>query len=209
MATQLPLMRQNTGHIVTLIESKLLGGTCLNYGCIPTKTLKSSAEAFETVCHAQDFGITTEGSFKIDMPAVISRKNRVSDTLRGGLEKTCAQLKVNVIYGVGKVVSASLVEVTRNDGTVEKVESDSVIIATGSSTLNLPSLPVDHKFILSSDDALELDHVPSSLIIVGGGVIDCELAFTYQALGSKVTLVEGPDRVLLIPSVDEEMSKIF
>lgn len=197
------------GAQVTLIESTWLGGTCLNCGCIPTKTLKASAEAFETVCHAQDFGISIDGSFKIDMPTVINRKKRVTDTLRGGLEKTCAQLKINLIYGVGKVINASLVEVTKNDGSVEKVDSDAVIIATGSSTLNLPNLLIDHKFILSSDDALELDHVPSSLIIVGGGVIGCELAFIYQAFGSKVTLVEGLDRVLPVPSVDEEMSKII
>lgn len=197
------------GAEVTLIESHFLGGTCLNWGCIPTKTLKSSAEAFELVQHAKNFGVVMNESPQIDMEAVIARKDKVSATLRGGLEKTCAQLKVKTIFGVGKVISASLVEVRKEDGTVEQVESDDIIIATGSSILNLPSLPVDHKHILSSDDALELKYVPSSIIIVGGGVIGCELAMIYQAFGSKVTLVEGLDRLIPVPSLDEEMSKLL
>lgn len=197
------------GAEVTLIESHFLGGTCLNWGCIPTKTLKASAEVFELVNHAKDFGVVTSSTAHIDMEAVIARKEKVSATLRGGLEKTCAQLKVKTIFGIGKIMSANLVEATQEDGTIIKIESDVIIITTGSSTLNLPNLPVDHKNILSSDDALELKYVPKSMIIVGGGVIGCELAFIYHTFGSKVTLVEGLDRVIPIPSLDEEMSKIL
>lgn len=169
------------GAEVTLVESALLGGTCLNCGCIPTKTLKASAEALETARRAAEFGLAGTCDLKADMPAIVARKRRVSDTLRGGLEKTCAKLKVRVVTGRGQVISASLVRVTRDDGSVEEIAGDRVIIATGSSTLNLPSLPVDHTHILTSDDALELDHVPSSIIIVGGGVIGTELAFIYRA----------------------------
>ena len=116
--------------------------------------------------------------------------------------------KVRVVYGKAELVSAKLVRVTTAEGT-EEVESDNVIIATGSSPLELPALPVDHARVLSSDDALELQAVPPSLIIVGGGVIGCELAFIYRAFGSKVTVVEGQSRVLPLPSVDEEISRLL
>ncbi len=197
------------GAEVTLVEAAWLGGTCLNCGCIPTKTLKASAEALETARRAAEFGLSGVCELKADMPAVVARKRRVSDTLRGGLEKTCARLKVRVVMGRGQVVSASLVKVTREDGSVEEIAGDKVIIATGSCTLNLPSLPVDHKYILTSDDALELDHVPGSIIIVGGGVIGTELAFIYRAFGSKVTVVEGQTRILPVPGVDKDMSALI
>ena len=197
------------GAEVTLVESALLGGTCLNCGCIPTKTLKASAEALETARRAAEFGLAGTCDLKADMPAIVARKRRVSDTLRGGLEKTCAKLKVRVVTGRGQVISASLVRVRRDDGSVEEIAGDRVIIATGSSTLNLPSLPVDHTHILTSDDALELDHVPSSIIIVGGGVIGTELAFIYRAFGSRVTVVEGQTRILPVPGVDRDMSALI
>lgn len=197
------------GAKVTLIEKKWLGGTCLNCGCIPTKTLKASAEAFEAIHQAKEYGINVEGSATVDMPAVIARKEKVSATLRGGLEKTADLLKVNVIMGTAKVISANLVEVTKEDGSVEKVESDDIIIATGSAPLNLPSLPVDHKYVLSSDDALLLNYVPKTMIIVGGGVIGSELAMVFNTFGTKVTIIEGADRILPVPSLDEELSKIL
>ncbi len=197
------------GAEVTLVESKWLGGTCLNCGCIPTKTLKSSAEALETVRRAQEFGIAGAGEASVDMPAVIARKRKVSETLRGGLEKSCAKLKIKVVMGRGQVVSANLVKATLADGTVQDIEGDKVIIATGSDVLNLPALPVDGKYILSSNEALELDHVPARLVIVGGGVVGTELAFIFRAFGSEVTIVEGQNRLLPVPSVDEEMSKLL
>lgn len=197
------------GAEVTLVEAKWLGGTCLNCGCIPTKTLKSSAEALETVHRAAEFGIAGAGVPSVDMPAVIARKRKVSETLRGGLEKTCQKLKVKVVMGRGQIVNAGLVKATLEDGSVQDIEGDKIIIATGSSVLNLPTLPVDGKFILSSDEALELDHVPASLVIVGGGVVGTELAFIFRAFGSQVTIVEGQDRLLPIPSVDAEMSKLI
>ncbi|MBP3730918.1 MAG: dihydrolipoyl dehydrogenase [Mailhella sp.] len=197
------------GAEVTLVEARWLGGTCLNCGCIPTKTLKSSAEALETMHRAAEFGIAAEGKASVDMPAVIARKRKVSETLRGGLEKTCAKLKVKVVMGRGQVINAGLVKATLADGSVQEIEGDKVIIATGSDVLNLPSLPVDGKYILSSNEALELDHVPARLIIVGGGVVGCELAFIFKAFGSEVTIVEGQNRLLPVPSVDEEMSKLL
>ena len=197
------------GAEVTLVEAKWLGGTCLNCGCIPTKTLKASAEALETVHHAAEYGLAGECGLHIDMAKVVERKRKVSATLRGGLEKTCAKLKVRLIYGSGQVINASLVKVTKEDGSIEEIHGDRIIIATGSNTMDLPNLPIDHKYILNSDDALELDHVPGRLIVVGGGVVGSELAFIFHQFGSKVTVVEGQTRLLPVPSIDEEMSKLL
>lgn len=197
------------GALVTLVEAAHMGGTCLNWGCIPTKTLKASAEALETAHRLAEFGIAGGGEARSDMPAIVARKNKVSEILRGGLEKTCARLKVTLLRGRGEVVNAGLVRVHAADGSVQDVVSDKVIIATGSSTLNLPTLPVDHARIITSDDALELQAVPGRMLVVGGGVIGCELAFIFQALGSKVTVVEGLDRVLPVPSIDADLSKLI
>jgi dihydrolipoamide dehydrogenase len=197
------------GALVTLVEAAHMGGTCLNWGCIPTKTLKASAEALETAHRLAEFGIAGGGEVRPDMPAIVARKNKVSEILRGGLEKTCARLKVTLLRGRGEVVNAGLVRVHAADGSVQDVVGDKVIIATGSSTLNLPTLPVDHARIITSDDALELQAVPGRMLVVGGGVIGCELAFIFQALGSKVTVVEGLDRVLPVPSIDADLSKLI
>lgn len=197
------------GAQVTLVEAAHMGGTCLNWGCIPTKTLKASAEALETAHRLAEFGIKGGGEAQPDMPVIVARKNKVSEILRGGLEKTCAKLKVTLLRGRGEVVSAGLVRVHGADGAVQEVEGDRVIIATGSSTLNIPTLPVDHERIITSDDALELQTVPKRMLVVGGGVIGCELAFIFQAFGSKVTVVEGLDRILPVPSIDADLSKLI
>ncbi|NCD25476.1 MAG: dihydrolipoyl dehydrogenase [Deltaproteobacteria bacterium] len=196
------------GASVTLVEAVHMGGTCLNWGCIPTKTIKASAEALETARRLAEFGITGASEARPDMPAIIARKNKVTGILRGGLEKTCAKLKVTLLRGRGEVVNAGLVRVHDADGAVREVEGDKVIIATGSSVLDIPSLPVDHACIITSDDALELQSVPERMLVVGGGVIGCELAFIFQALGAKVTVVEGLDRILPVPSIDADLSKL-
>ena len=174
---------------VTLVESDRLGGTCLNNGCIPTKTLKASADALEVALRLSQFGIAGLGTPCADPAAVLARQETVCATLRGGLEKACAALGVTLVRGRGRVLGAGLVEAATEEGPL-RIEGDRVIIATGSSALELPGLPVDHRHVLTSDDALALDRVPSSLVIVGGGVIGCELAFIYQAFGAKVTVVD-------------------
>ena len=197
------------GAEVTLIEASAMGGTCLNWGCIPTKTIKASAEALEIARHLAEFGIEGVGEPKVDMKTVLARKERVAQVLRGGLEKTCAALKVNLIKGYGCILAPDMVWATLADNTTQDIASDFIIVATGSQTLNLPSLPVDHTHILSSDDALGLESIPERLLIVGGGVIGSELAFIYRCFGAQVTLVEGQDRLLPLPSVDEEISKLL
>ena len=196
------------GAEVTLVERAKLGGTCLHTGCIPTKTLRSSADVLDMGSRLAEFGIAGECALRADMPAVVTRKRKVTATLQTGLEKTCAALKVRVVRGTAELVNAGLVRVRTAEG-VEDIAGDNVILATGSSPLELPALPVDHARVLSSDDALELQEVPASLIIVGGGVIGCELAFIYRAFGSKVTVVEGQARLLPLPSVDEELSRLM
>lgn len=197
------------GMEVTLVEAAHLGGTCLNSGCIPTKTLKASAEALETALRLAEFGITCEGTPRADPAAVLARKEKVVGILRGGLEKACARLKVRLCTGHGRVLDARHVEVTMADGSVEVVENDALILATGSRVAELPGLAFDHTHILSSDDALQLDRVPQRLIIVGGGVIGCEMACIYRAFGAQVTVVEGQDRLLPMPSMDADVSTLL
>lgn len=200
------------GAQVTLIEKAEMGGTCLNTGCIATKTVKASAEALELARRLKEFGVVqpggADGAFAVDMAAVLERKNRVRGILRGGLEKACSALKVRLVRGEASLPGGTAVKVRTADGE-EIIESDDVIIATGSRCLDLPSLPVDHKYILNSDDALELTEVPGRLLIVGGGVIGCELAFIFRTFGSDVTVVEGLERLLPLPAVDDEISKLL
>ncbi len=203
------------GMHVTLVEKAQLGGVCLNTGCIPTKTLQASAQALELALRMEEFGVRmpqcADGAQAptLDMNAVVARKENVCNILRNGLEKTCAKLKIHLLRGHGRVLSASRVHVRMQDGTEQEVEGDVVILATGSRILELPHLPFDHTHILNSDDALTLTNIPKNLVIVGGGVIGCEMACIYKAFGSHVTLVEGLDRLLPMPSVDADISKLL
>ena len=197
------------GAEVTLIEANRMGGTCLNWGCIPTKAFKSSAEALESAQRLQEYGITGECNVSADMSAIVDRKSKITDNLRVGLEKTCSKLKINLVYGRAEIVSANLVRVYGSDGEVREIAGDKLIISTGSRNLDLPSLPVDHERIIDSSDALELDYVPSSMLVVGGGIIGSELAGIFHAFGSSVTVVEGMDRILPVPSIDPDMSKLL
>ena len=197
------------GLQVTLVESDAMGGTCLNRGCIPTKALKASAEALETIHRHAEFGLTGTCAITPDPNAIMARKDKICATLRGGLEKTCSRLGIRLLQGRGTVVRSGLVRVVDRDGTSSDVESDHIILAPGSSTLNLPALPVDHVHIISSDDALCLSRLPARMVIVGGGVIGCEMAGIFRSFGVNVTLVEGLNRLLPLPSVDEEVSKLL
>ncbi len=197
------------GLEVTIVEKNHIGGTCLNYGCIPTKTIKTSSDALELAKHLDTFGIEIDGTPSANIAKIIERKNNVIRILRTGLEKTCTKLKISLITGVGEIISNSLVRVHGVEGESQDIESDIIIIATGSGILELPGLKFDHKYIINSDDALELDHIPNNLCIVGGGVIGCEMAFIFNNLGSKVTLIEGLERLLPIPSIDLEVSKLL
>ncbi len=196
------------GCAVTLVERDALGGTCLHRGCIPTKTLRASADALTLAARLAEYGVAVGGSPAIDLEAVRKRKEYVVSVLNGGLEKTCARLKIALLRGTGRIADAHTVVV---QGKMEEttVSGDAVIIATGSRVRQLPGLPFDHEHVCSSDDALRLARLPRRLVIVGGGVIGCETACIYRAFGSEVSVIEGLDRLLPMPSVDQEVSALL
>lgn len=197
------------GMNVTLVERTHLGGTCLNQGCIPTKTLKASADALDLALRLSEFGIAGIGEAHADMPAILARKNRIGEVLRGGLKKACARHKITLLRGQGSFRSPREVQVALSGGDVKLVENDACIIATGSRVAALPGLEFDGVRILSSDDALDMEHIPQRLCILGGGVVGCEMAFIYRSFGASVTLVEGLERLLPLPSVDGDISKLL
>lgn len=196
------------GCKVTLVENQALGGTCLNRGCIPTKTLRASADALALARRLAEYGVTGCVRPAIDLEAVRRRKEQVRELLHGGLEKACARFRITRLQGTAQVMDAKQVLVHGADGD-HRAAGGAVIIATGSRVLELPGLTFDHKFVLSSDEALKLERIPARLLIVGGGVVGCELASVYRAFGSEVCIVEGQDRLLPLPSVDGEISALL
>lgn len=199
-----------SGARVTLVEKESLGGTCLHSGCIPTKSLRASASALETARRLSEFGISAPGAsaFAADMAAVLARKEKIRANLCAGLEKTCASLKIRLVRGRAEFRTGRHL-LAHTDGGTEKLSGDAAIIAVGSKIQDLQAVPLDHRRILNSDDALNLTHIPPRLLVVGGGVVGCELAFIFRALGAEVTIVEGLSRLLPIDSVDGEISRLL
>ena len=197
------------GANVTLIEKENLGGTCLNWGCIPSKIMKNSADIFLKFLKADTYGIKVLGSVNPDMTALMEKKDKILATQRKGIADLLQHNGVIVEMGRAVVKSINCVEVALNDGNKKELEYDKLILATGTKPLNVIDFPFDHKNILSSNDLLELGDIPESIVIVGGGVIGCEFAFIFSALGSQVTIVEAMSRLLPLPSVDEDISKLL
>ncbi|MFQ5681043.1 MAG: dihydrolipoyl dehydrogenase [Candidatus Omnitrophota bacterium] len=190
---------------VCLVERGALGGTCLNYGCIPTKALVASVDRLSAVRSAGDFGVDV-GPAKIDFDKILARKNTVVDRLRQGLEWIIKTKKIELFRGNARLVGKNEVAV---DGRVIKVKN--IVIASGSRPRSLPDLKFDNEHIISSRDLLELRDVPRSLLIIGGGVIGCEFAGIYAELGTKVTIVEVLDRILAVgdSEVSRKMQAVF
>ncbi|OQY50876.1 MAG: dihydrolipoyl dehydrogenase [Desulfobacteraceae bacterium 4572_89] len=197
------------GGDVTLIENENLGGTCLNWGCIPSKIMKNSADLFLKCLKAGQFGIKIQGDISPDMTALMDRKEKILSSQRKGIDSLLKGRGVVVEQGIGTIKSQGLVEVISHDGQTKELEYDKLIIAVGTCPMNVPDFPFDHEKILSSNDILVLDRIPRSLAIVGGGVIGCEFAFIFSALGCEVTIVEAMSRLLPLPSVDEACSKLL
>jgi dihydrolipoamide dehydrogenase len=197
------------GADVTLIEKEAPGGTCLNWGCIPSKVLIATADLFAHCRGAADFAIALQGSVSVDMALLMARKERVIQDQRKGLHSLFAHHRIHYHQGTAKVLKTGVTEVRPPDGPAAVVAWDRLILATGSRPMDLPGLAVDGRHVLSSNDALTLDRVPSSLLIVGGGVIGCEFAHIFGALGAQVTVVEAMDRLLPLPSVDVACSKVL
>ena len=157
------------GGEVTLIERENLGGTCLNWGCIPSKIMKNSADLFLKCLKAGSLGIKIEGSITPDMRALMDRKEKILSIQRKGIASLLQSRGVAIEAGLGKIKSKNLVEVTKADGQKIEVGFDKLIIAVGTKPMNVTDFPFDHKKILSSDDILVLDELPNSLTIVGAG----------------------------------------
>ncbi|WP_315167931.1 dihydrolipoyl dehydrogenase [Metaclostridioides mangenotii] len=182
---------------VTVIENYKVGGTCLNFGCIPTKSLLASANVLNTVLDANDFGINIDGDISIDYNTIISRKDKVVDQLVKGVEFLLDKRKVDLVNGYGRIIDRNTVEVTKADGDIEIIKGDKIILAQGSKPV-IPSIfPYDGKTVITSDDVLSLKELPKSMVVVGGGVIGCEIGQFFRSMGTEVTIVEMADQLLI------------
>ncbi|MBI9085856.1 MAG: dihydrolipoyl dehydrogenase [Desulfobacterales bacterium] len=197
------------GARVTLVEADHLGGTCLNWGCIPSKLMKATADRIEAVRQAPAFGVRLSGSPELDVAVLNQRKEKVIQTQRKGIAGLMAHHGVRCIQGRGRIQGPGQMAVSLADGTAETVNWDRLILATGSRPAPIPAFPFDGRRIISSNEALYLEAIPESVVIVGGGVIGCEFAYILSALGSQVTVVETLDRLLPLPSVDADCSKVL
>jgi dihydrolipoamide dehydrogenase len=194
------------GAKVALVEKEKLGGTCLNWGCIPTKTLVKSASLWREIKHAGEFGLDISGA-KVNYPQVAARKEQVVGTLVAGIEGLMKKNKITVFYGFGKVMEPGKIVLQKKDYSEETIEAGKIIIATGSAPARLPIPGLDLPGVISSDDALEMTEVPDSLLVIGGGVIGMEFASIFSAFGTRVTVVEMLPSIL--PMVDEELTRRF
>ena len=197
------------GARVTLVDRDNVGGTCLNWGCIPSKILKASADRFEAVRQAGAFGVNGAAGAAIDLAAVRARQRRIIDQQAQGIHSLLKRAGVRFVAGAGRIEGPGRLTVTGADDTRETLAWDRLILATGSRPAGVRALPLDGERIVSSNEALFFEALPHHLLIVGGGVIGCELAGMFSALGSRVTLVEALDRLLPLPSVDAEISKLL
>ena len=187
------------GLKTAIIEKESLGGVCLNWGCIPTKALLKSAQVFEYLKHAGDYGLKIKDYDK-DFDAVVNRSRNVADGMSKGIQFLMKKNKIDVISGYGKIKPGKKVDV---DG--KEYSADHIIIATGARSRELPSLPQDGKKVIGYRQAMTLKKQPKKLIIVGSGAIGVEFAYFYNAMGTKVTIVEYMPRI--VPVEDEEVSK--
>ncbi|MBL7985531.1 MAG: dihydrolipoyl dehydrogenase [Flavobacteriales bacterium] len=192
------------GLKTAIVEKESLGGICLNWGCIPTKALLKSAQVFEYLTHAKDYGITVaEG--KPDMKAIVARSRAVADGMSKGVTFLMKKNKIDVIMGTGKLQPGKKIEVTGADGKKQVLEGKHIIVATGARSRVLPNLPQDGKKIIGYREAMVLAEQPKSMVVVGSGAIGSEFAYFYNAIGTKVTLVEFMPNI--VPVEDEEVSK--
>ena len=173
------------GFKVAVIEKENLGGICLNWGCIPTKALLKSAQVFDYLKHAADYGLTVS-DFDKDFSAVVKRSRDVADGMSKGVQFLMKKNKIDVIDGFGKVKPGKKVDVKAADGTVTEYTADHIIIATGARSRELPNLPQDGKKVIGYRQAMTLAEQPKSMIVVGSGAIGVEFAHFYNAMGTEI-----------------------
>jgi dihydrolipoamide dehydrogenase len=193
------------GLKTAVIERESLGGICLNWGCIPTKSLLKSAQVYEYFLHAADYGIKIDGSVAPDFEKVVERSRTVAQGMSKGVEFLFKKNKIEVIKGTGKLKSPGVVTVTGEDGKETEVKAGHIILATGARSRELPNLKQDGKRIIGYREAMTLARMPKSMVVVGSGAIGSEFANFYHTMGAEVTLVEFLPN--LVPLEDEEVSK--
>jgi dihydrolipoamide dehydrogenase len=192
------------GLKVAVVEREELGGVCLNWGCIPTKALLKSAQVFDYLNHAADYGIKVQ-SAEVDFDAMIKRSRSVADGMSKGIQFLFKKNKIDVITGHGKITKDKKVAVTAADGKITSFTAKSIIIATGTRSRELPNLKQDGKRIIGYREAMTMQKQPKRLVVVGSGAIGVEFAYFYNSIGSKVTIVEYLPNI--VPVEDEEVSK--
>ncbi len=192
------------GFKTILIDKDNLGGICLNWGCIPTKSLIKNAELYETIKnHSSDFGLSfKELNFKFEK--IISRSRSISERISKNIELLIKKNKIEHIRGFGKLVSKNQIDVFKDNKLSETIHADKIIVATGASPRMLPNIPVDRKKIITSSEAMTLKTLPKELIVIGAGAIGVEFAYFYSIFGTKVTIIEMLERIL--PNEDKEVS---
>ncbi len=188
------------GLKTAIIEKESLGGICLNWGCIPTKALLKSAQVFDYIKHAEDYGINVK-SADADFPSIIKRSRDVADGMSGGIAYLLKKNKVEVLKGYGKVLKGNKVSVT-TDGINTEHTAKNIIVATGARSRVLANIPQDGKKIIGYRDAMTLTSAPKKMVIVGSGAIGVEFAYFYKAMGSEVTIVEFMPNIVPVEDVD-------
>jgi dihydrolipoamide dehydrogenase len=192
------------GMKVAVIEKESLGGICLNWGCIPTKALLKSAQVFDYLNHAKDYGIEVADVYA-NFSDVIQRSRNVAEGMSKGVQFLMKKNNIEVMYGYGKVLPGKRVEVTQNEGGIKILKANNVLLATGGRAKQLFSLPIDGKKIIDYRKAMVLPALPKTMVIVGAGAIGVEFAYFYQTMGTQVTLIEFFDTIL--PVEDKEVGK--
>lgn len=192
------------GLKTAVVEAAELGGICLNWGCIPTKALLKSAQVFEYINHAADYGITVKDA-SADFTGIVKRSRGVADGMSKGVTFLMKKNKIEVIKGWGKIQPGKKVEVTDSEDKKTVYSADNIIIATGARSRELPSMKIDKKKIIGYREAMTLDKMPKKMVVVGSGAIGIEFAYFYATMGTEVTIVEFLDRI--VPVEDAEVSK--
>lgn len=192
------------GFKTAVVEREALGGICLNWGCIPTKALLKSAQVFDYLNHAEEYGIKVQGG-EADFEAIVKRSRGVAEGMSKGIQFLMKKNKIDVIMGTAKIKKGGKVEVKGNDGVIKEYTAKHTILATGARSRELPNLPQDGKKIIGYRQAMNLPTQPKSIVVVGSGAIGVEFAYFYNTIGTKVTIVEFMDRI--VPVEDEEVSK--
>ena len=199
------------GMKVAVVERESLGGICLNWGCIPTKALLKSAQVFEYIQHAEDYGITV-GSSKADFGKMVTRSRDVADGMSKGINFLFRKNKITVINGDGKLVRGKKVEVTDEAGKKTEYSANNIILATGARAKELPNLKIDGKKVIDYRKAMTLDKQPKKMVVVGAGAIGVEFAYFYHTIGTEVAVVEFLEQGLVPredPDISKELAKVY